>query len=70
MRVDKWLWTARRFKTRALAVKAVKGGRVHIDGNPIARRLDAGTIDGPLPGNQGRAWPVGPRRGCTGANSA
>jgi ribosome-associated heat shock protein Hsp15 len=32
MRVDKWLWTARLFKTRALAVAAVKGGRVHIDG--------------------------------------
>ena len=32
MRVDKWLWTARLFKTRALAAQAVKGGRVHING--------------------------------------
>ncbi len=32
MRVDKWLWTARLFKTRALAAGAVKGGRVHVDG--------------------------------------
>jgi ribosome-associated heat shock protein Hsp15 len=32
MRVDKWLWTARLFKTRALAASAVKGGRVHVDG--------------------------------------
>jgi ribosome-associated heat shock protein Hsp15 len=32
MRVDKWLWTARLFKTRALAADAVKGGRVHING--------------------------------------
>jgi ribosome-associated heat shock protein Hsp15 len=32
MRVDKWLWTARVFKTRALAAGAVKGGRVHVDG--------------------------------------
>jgi ribosome-associated heat shock protein Hsp15 len=32
MRVDKWLWTARLFKTRALAAAAVKGGRVHVDG--------------------------------------
>ncbi len=30
MRVDKWLWTARLFKTRALAAQAVKGGRVHV----------------------------------------
>jgi ribosome-associated heat shock protein Hsp15 len=32
MRVDKWLWTARLFKTRALAAAAVKGGRVQVDG--------------------------------------
>ncbi len=32
MRLDKWLWTARLFKTRALAAGAVKGGRVHING--------------------------------------
>lgn len=32
MRIDKWLWTARLFKTRALAAEAVKGGHVHVDG--------------------------------------
>lgn len=32
MRVDAWLWTARLFKTRALAAGAVKGGRVRVDG--------------------------------------
>jgi ribosome-associated heat shock protein Hsp15 len=32
MRVDKWLWTARLFKTRALAAGAVRGGRVHLGG--------------------------------------
>lgn len=32
MRVDKWLWTARLFRTRAVAAHAVKGGRVHVDG--------------------------------------
>jgi ribosome-associated heat shock protein Hsp15 len=35
MRVDKWLWTARLFKTRALAAQAVKGGRVHLNGGPV-----------------------------------
>lgn len=32
MRVDKWLGTARLFKTRSLAVEAVRGGRVHAGG--------------------------------------
>lgn len=32
MRLDKWLWTARFFKTRGLASEAVKGGRVHLNG--------------------------------------
>ncbi len=32
MRIDKWLWTARMFKTRGLAAEAVKGRRVHVNG--------------------------------------
>lgn len=32
MRLDKWLWTARFFKTRALASEAVEGGKVHLNG--------------------------------------
>jgi ribosome-associated heat shock protein Hsp15 len=32
VRVDKWLWTARFFKTRGAATEAVLGGRVHVNG--------------------------------------
>jgi ribosome-associated heat shock protein Hsp15 len=35
VRVDKWLWAARFFKTRALAREAVKGGKVRIDGHRV-----------------------------------
>jgi ribosome-associated heat shock protein Hsp15 len=32
IRLDKWLWAARFFKTRAIASAAVSGGKVHLDG--------------------------------------
>jgi ribosome-associated heat shock protein Hsp15 len=35
IRVDKWLWAARFFKTRALASDAVNGGKVHLSGQRI-----------------------------------
>jgi ribosome-associated heat shock protein Hsp15 len=40
VRVDKWLWAARLVKTRTLAVDAVKGGRVQVNGQRIKPSKD------------------------------
>jgi ribosome-associated heat shock protein Hsp15 len=44
VRVDKWLWAARFFKTRSLASKAVSGGHVQLNGTRIkpSRSVDVG----------------------------
>jgi ribosome-associated heat shock protein Hsp15 len=45
MRVDRWLWTARLFKTRALAAAAVRGGRVHVNGVAVKPSREVGPGD-------------------------
>jgi ribosome-associated heat shock protein Hsp15 len=45
MRVDRWLWTARLFKTRALAAEAVKGGRVHVNAVAVKPAREVGPGD-------------------------
>jgi ribosome-associated heat shock protein Hsp15 len=41
VRIDKWLWAARLFKTRTLAAEAVDGGHVRIDGQRIKPAREA-----------------------------
>ncbi len=44
VRLDKWLWAARFFKTRAIAKQAVEGGKVHYEGQraKCSRNVDMG----------------------------
>ena len=46
LRVDKWLWAARFFKTRSLAKAAIEGGKVHIKGQRIkvSKEISAGDM--------------------------
>lgn len=46
MRLDKWLWAARFYKTRALAVDEINLGRVRVGGQPVkpARDVKVGDV--------------------------
>ncbi|MGB1799215.1 MAG: RNA-binding S4 domain-containing protein [Gammaproteobacteria bacterium] len=35
VRLDKWLWCARFFKTRALAAAAIKGNKIRVNDQPV-----------------------------------
>jgi len=46
VRIDKWLWAARFFKTRALAARACELGRIQSNGQPVkpAREVRVGDM--------------------------
>ncbi|MCM2972949.1 RNA-binding S4 domain-containing protein [Larsenimonas suaedae] len=46
IRLDKWLWAARFFKTRGLAKKAIEGGKVHYNGarTKTSKQVEIGAV--------------------------
>jgi ribosome-associated heat shock protein Hsp15 len=46
LRLDKWLWQARFFKSRTLAAEVVESGHVRVNGTPVSRpSREVGTGD-------------------------
>ncbi len=46
IRIDKWLWSARFFRTRSLAKKAIEGGKVHMGGQRVktSKEISVGDV--------------------------
>src|SRR2546423_5589072 len=68
MRVDKWLWTARFYRTRTLAAQAVDTGQVRVNGERVKPAQPVGPGSRVEVRKQSLAWivevtAVAPRRG-------
>jgi ribosome-associated heat shock protein Hsp15 len=58
VRIDKWLWAARFFKTRSLATDAIDSGRVRLDGARIKPARAVKTDDKLTVDNGAETWEV------------
>jgi ribosome-associated heat shock protein Hsp15 len=75
VRIDKWLWAARFFKTRGAATEAVLGGRVLVNGVRVKPSKDVGLNDSVKVRIAQTSWTVlvvgiADKRGSAGAAAA
>ncbi len=58
VRVDKWLWAARFYKTRSLSAEAVEGGKVQVNGERVKSAKGLKTGDAVSVRNGPYAWEI------------
>jgi ribosome-associated heat shock protein Hsp15 len=58
MRLDKWLWAARFFKTRTLATDAITGGKVQLNGARVKASREVKTDDRLEISNSETRWEI------------
>lgn len=58
LRLDKWLWAARFFKTRALASEAIAGGKVRLNGSRCKSSKEIKVADRLLVSKDGYHWEI------------
>lgn len=58
VRLDKWLWVARFFKTRKLATDAINGGKVHLNGQRTKPGKDIKVGDEIIINKSGYSWEI------------
>ena len=58
MRIDKWLWAARFFKTRSLATQAIEAGQVKLNSERCKPAKEVRAGDGVLVRHGGLEWHI------------
>ncbi|MBI5163202.1 MAG: RNA-binding S4 domain-containing protein [Magnetospirillum sp.] len=56
LRIDKWLWFARFYKTRSLAAATVEAGGISLNGHPVTKAAQGVRVGDELVFPTGKRW--------------